>query len=112
MPKRERSDLEMLKGRLVEAAALYAKETPDLDVEPDATHWQREGAAKALVAILNFLKPHTNVSERKPLRALLGALDDANEGRPNPMLAPRVRRRDAPRVSIELASTRITQMTL
>ena len=55
----------MLKGRLVEAAALYAKKTPDFDLEPDAEHWQREGIIRALVAILKFLKPHTNLSNCK-----------------------------------------------
>ena len=97
-------ELDKLLIGLEKAANIFNRNTHDLDREPDAKHWQREGAAEAVVAILDYLKPHSEGKIRKPLFEILGAIADADHGRPNPLTTPRKRSKSAPRKSIHESS--------
>jgi hypothetical protein len=80
------SNLDQLLTSLNEATVIFKRETPDFELEPDAKHWQREGAAQAIEAVLDFLKPYSSKDTRSPLLEVLGLLGDIDEGRNNQLL--------------------------
>lgn len=86
----DRERLERLMESLGEALAEYRKPMPDFDSDQAAVHPQREGCAKALTAVMQYLRPL--VPEHgylHPLLSLLGAIADADEGRSPKLFKPR-----------------------
>ena len=71
---------------LREACAEYNTPTSNTDNEP---HHQREGVGQALVAVLDYLRPETEVGLLGPLLELQTALAEVDEGKNNDLLTPR-----------------------
>jgi hypothetical protein len=74
--------LELLQEQLKKALELFDAKPQEDDANP-----QRDGAMEALGAVNRYLR-EVGVEARLPLFALLGALDDASNGRKNPILTP------------------------
>jgi hypothetical protein len=100
-----KSDLDQLIIALNGATVTFKRKasaknkTPDFDLDPDATHWQREGAAQALTAVLKFLLPYDKDDIRLPFKELLGLMVDIDEGRPNQLLKHKPRSSESSRKS-------------
>ena len=79
-------ELAQLQQKLAEATKLIKKPQPDPDFEPDAPNYARQAASMALIAVRDYLLPLIETGHLNPLRELSSALDDADEGRSNPLL--------------------------
>jgi hypothetical protein len=71
-------ELDDLRQRLNEAAALYVKKPSD---DEDEAHNSREGALAALGSVLDYIRDYTEPDQRAPLLELMAALYDVKEGR-------------------------------
>tara|TARA_Y100000588_G_scaffold286679_1_gene304642 strand:+ start:489 stop:1049 length:561 start_codon:yes stop_codon:yes gene_type:complete len=103
MPEITDDSLSELRTKLAKAAKLLKNSETECGADTPEANFERQAARQALDAVFDFLKPLTTRNERKPLLELLGALEDAEHGRPNTLITPRKRHYDEPRVSIKSA---------
>lgn len=82
----ENKELAQLQRKLAEATKLIKRPQSDPDLEPDAPNHARQAASMALSAVRDYLLPLVEIGHLIPLRELSGALEDADEGRSNPLL--------------------------
>ncbi len=86
--------LDQLQNSLASAADIFSTKADDVD----ETNYKCEGAVQALIAICNYLKEekfaHRHV---EPLKALVGALADADEGTENEITSIRKSNGASPR---------------
>ena len=85
--------LRIFEARLVELHEHLKAAEAIFQTDPlgdDGVNFQREGISAALMAIQDFLRAEGFEAHiRGPIRSMIGALDDADEGRKNPILERR-----------------------
>ena len=96
----DNDDLKILQQGLEEADEIFHRKQEDFSAVPDALHWKREGAVRALVVVLDFLKRQIPGAPREPLRDTIGMIADVDEGCENSMLVTRPRKKGSPKSSI------------
>jgi len=107
--ERQEEALAKLRTRLDEAVAVFESSAPKTDaVHEDPAFHERQGAAMALEALLDFLRPQLGIRPIRPLLRLLGALADVEKGRSNPLTAPVNRPQSRPQASINQTISRAT----
>lgn len=80
------SQLSELQKNLELAEATYKTDS----LGADTVNYQREGIVEALIAVQNFLRAEgIEAHVRDPIRAIIGALGDADNGQENPILERR-----------------------